>query len=111
MALRISYCFKGQPREINYANDKFHDIYEAIAAEEGIDLRAYLAMEDACMAADICAVHYGKDDISKAKTRDYREADGYRKEAQRSLYDMLEGIRDNYLADQCPTMPDDDDEA
>ena len=45
MALRISYCFKGQPREINYANDKFHDIYEAIAAEEGIDLRAYLAME------------------------------------------------------------------
>ena len=45
MALRISYCFNGQPREINYANDKFHDIYEAIAAEEGIDLRAYLAME------------------------------------------------------------------
>ena len=45
MALRISYCFKGKPREINYANDKFHDIYEAIAAEEGIDLRAYLAME------------------------------------------------------------------
>ncbi|WP_024872453.1 DUF2960 domain-containing protein [Tolumonas lignilytica] len=45
MALRISYCYKGQPREINYANDKFHDIYEAIAAEEGVDLRAYLAME------------------------------------------------------------------
>ncbi len=45
MALRISYSFKGQPREINYANDKFHDIYEAIAAAEGIDLKAYLAME------------------------------------------------------------------
>ncbi len=45
MALRISYSYKGQPREINYANDKYHDIYEAIAAEEGVDLRAYLAME------------------------------------------------------------------
>ncbi len=45
MALRISYSYKGQPREINYANDKFHDIYEAIAAEEGVDLKAYLAME------------------------------------------------------------------
>ncbi len=45
MALRIQYCFKGEPREINFANDKFHDIYEAIAAEEGIDLTRYLAME------------------------------------------------------------------
>lgn len=45
MALKISYSFNGQPRLINYANDKYHDIYEAIAAEEGIDLRAYLAME------------------------------------------------------------------
>ena len=45
MALRISYSYNGQPREINYANDKFHDMYEAIAAEEGVDLKAYLAME------------------------------------------------------------------
>lgn len=93
------------------------DIVEATtAANAWLDharpiIRAYLAMEDACLAADICTVHYGKDDASKAKTRDYREADGYRKEAQRSLYDMMEGIRDNYLADQCPPMPDDDDEA
>ena len=28
-----------------YKYDKYHDIYEAIAAEEGVDLRAYLAME------------------------------------------------------------------
>ena len=45
MALKISYSYKGQPRLIQYANDKYHDIYEAIAAEEGVDLRAYLAME------------------------------------------------------------------
>ena len=45
MALKISYSYKGPPRLIQYANDKYHDIYEAIAAEEGVDLRAYLAME------------------------------------------------------------------
>ena len=45
MALKISYSYKGQPRLIQYANDKYYDIYEAIAAEEGVDLRAYLAME------------------------------------------------------------------
>jgi hypothetical protein len=45
MALKISYSYNGQPRLINYANDKYHDIYEAIAAEEGVDLRSYLAME------------------------------------------------------------------
>ncbi|WP_316677478.1 DUF2960 domain-containing protein [uncultured Tolumonas sp.] len=45
MALKISYSYKGRPRVIQYANDKYHDIYEAIAAEEGVDLRAYLAME------------------------------------------------------------------
>ena len=45
MALKISYIYKSQPRLIQYANDKYHDIYEAIAAEEGVDLRAYLAME------------------------------------------------------------------
>lgn len=30
---------------ISFANDKYHDIYEAIAAAEGVDLRQYLAME------------------------------------------------------------------
>ena len=36
MALKISYSYKGRPRVIQYANDKYHDIYEAIAAEEEI---------------------------------------------------------------------------
>jgi hypothetical protein len=62
-------------------------------------IKAYLAMEEACMASAICEVHYGRDDMSKARTRDYREADGYRKDAQRRMYDMLEGIRDNYRCD------------
>ncbi|MBE0364664.1 hypothetical protein PULV_a2408 [Pseudoalteromonas ulvae UL12] len=45
MARRISYKFKDHAKEINFANDKYHDMYEAIAAAEGIDLRNYLAME------------------------------------------------------------------
>lgn len=45
MALKIKYHFNGKPRLINFANDKYHDIYEAMAAAEGIDLRRFLAME------------------------------------------------------------------
>ncbi len=44
MALKIAYTFKGQAKQIAYANDKYHDIHEAMAAAEGIDLTAYLAM-------------------------------------------------------------------
>lgn len=45
MARRIRYKFNDQLKEINFANDKFHDMYEAIADAEGIDLTQYLAME------------------------------------------------------------------
>jgi len=45
MAVRITYKFKGKAKEINFAYDKFHDIYEAVAAEEGIDLTRYHMME------------------------------------------------------------------
>lgn len=45
MARAITYKFKGQPRKIAFSYDKFHDIYEAVAAAEGIDLTAFLKME------------------------------------------------------------------
>ncbi|MGL4207398.1 MAG: DUF2960 domain-containing protein [Aeromonadaceae bacterium] len=45
MALKIKYSFNGQTKLINFANDKYHDIYEAIAAAEGVDLTRFLAME------------------------------------------------------------------
>ena len=45
MALKIKYHYRGQPRLISFAKDKYHDIYEAIAAAESVDLRQYLAME------------------------------------------------------------------
>lgn len=44
MARRITYTFKNQPREINFAKDKYQDMYQAIAAAEGIDLTNYLNM-------------------------------------------------------------------
>ncbi len=45
MALKIKYHYRGHPRLIGFANDKYHDIYEAMAAAEGLDLRQFLAME------------------------------------------------------------------
>ena len=45
MARRITYKFNNQPREINFAKDKYRDMYHAIAAAEGIDLTNYLKME------------------------------------------------------------------
>lgn len=45
MARSITYKFKGQPRKIAFSYDKFRDIYEAVAAAEGIDLSAFLKME------------------------------------------------------------------
>jgi hypothetical protein len=74
-------------------------------------IRAYLAIEEVCMASAICEVHYGKDAISKARTSDYREADGYIKDAQSELFDMLAGIRDNHRCDYARSASIDADEA
>lgn len=63
MTLRISYTYQDQPREIPYANDRYHDVYEAIAAAEGIDLTSFLAMEQQVMALS----------KSKATLKNYRE--------------------------------------
>ncbi len=41
----VTYKFKGQARRIPFSYDKFHDMYEAAAAAEGIDLKSFLAME------------------------------------------------------------------
>lgn len=45
MARQISYTFKNERKVINFSYDKYRDMYEAVAAAEGIDLRAFLAME------------------------------------------------------------------
>jgi len=63
-------------------------------------IRAYYVLEEVSLLNDICANHYGKDTMSKQRTSDYREAQGYVIKAQDALYGMLDGIRDNYLCDQ-----------
>lgn len=45
MARQISYIFNKKNKVINFSYDKYRDIYEAVAAAEGIDLTNFLAME------------------------------------------------------------------
>ena len=45
MARRVAYTFKDQAKEIHFAYDKYHDIYEAVAAAEGINIKQFLLME------------------------------------------------------------------
>ncbi len=46
MARQIIYVFKKEEKVINFSYDKFRDIYEAVAAAEGIDLTRFLAIEE-----------------------------------------------------------------
>ncbi|MEI6858892.1 MAG: DUF2960 domain-containing protein [Shewanella sp.] len=45
MAVRVTYKYNQQAKEINFTYDKHHDIHEAIAAAEGVDLSDYHMME------------------------------------------------------------------
>lgn len=45
MARTVSYTFKGKTKTMAFSYDKHHDLYEAVAEAEGIDLKAFLAME------------------------------------------------------------------
>ena len=45
MARQVSYTYKKQRKVISFSYDKYRDMYEAVAAAEGIDLTNFLAME------------------------------------------------------------------
>lgn len=45
MARQVTYLFKGKRKTIQFSYGLFHDIYEAVAHAEGIDLKKFLAME------------------------------------------------------------------
>ncbi len=45
MARQVSYTFKGKKKVIAFSYDRYKDLYEAVAAAEGIDLTAFFAME------------------------------------------------------------------
>lgn len=45
MARQVTYLFKGERNIIQFSYNQFHDIYEAVAAAENVDLKSFLAME------------------------------------------------------------------
>ena len=45
MAHKITYCINEVAKEIQFSYSEFHNMHEAVAAAEGIDISAFLAME------------------------------------------------------------------
>ena len=45
MTKRIKYTYMSQEKEINFAQDKYNSMFEAIAAHENIDISDYASME------------------------------------------------------------------
>ncbi|GAD00632.1 DUF2960 domain-containing protein [Agarivorans albus] len=45
MARQVTYKYKRQTKVINFSFDKYHDVHEAVAAAEGVDISSFLAME------------------------------------------------------------------
>ncbi|WP_133405742.1 DUF2960 domain-containing protein [Parashewanella tropica] len=45
MPRQVQYTFKGETKVIPFSFSQHHDPYEAVAAEEGIDLTRFLQME------------------------------------------------------------------
>ncbi len=63
MARTIIYVYKKQEKTLVFSYEKYRNIHEAVAAEEGIDISDYLKMEQQIEA------------ISDTKAvRDYRDA-------------------------------------
>ncbi|KGK00422.1 DUF2960 domain-containing protein [Thalassotalea sp. ND16A] len=45
MARVVTYKFNGVTKTIPFSFSRFHDMYEAAAAAEGVDIKNFLAME------------------------------------------------------------------
>ncbi len=45
MARQVTYLFKGKRKTIQFSYGLFHDIYEAVADAENVDLKNFLALE------------------------------------------------------------------
>ena len=52
MALRITYQYRNLEKNIGYANDKHHSVYDAIALAEGVDLTEFHRVEN--QLANVC---------------------------------------------------------
>ena len=45
MARQVTYFYQGTKKTIAFSFSQHFDIYEAVAAEEGVDLKSFWAME------------------------------------------------------------------
>ena len=45
MARQVTYIFKRERKTIQFSFNEYHDMYEAVADAEGVDLKSFLAME------------------------------------------------------------------
>jgi hypothetical protein len=63
MAKKIQYSFNNQDKVIQFAQDKFNSMFEAIASAEGFDIKDYVYMEHQVSL-------YAKD---KAAVRSFRD--------------------------------------
>ncbi|CAG22317.1 DUF2960 domain-containing protein [Photobacterium profundum] len=63
MARTILYTYKEEEKELTFSYQEYHSIQEAVAAAEGIDITAYLKMEQQIEAVT----------RDKKAVRDYRD--------------------------------------
>lgn len=81
MAHKVTYTFKGEDKEISFTYSQFHNMHEAVAAAEGIDLGQYLKMEQ-----QIEEISNGK----KAAVRNFRDTE-FKKMGFSNLYFLKNG--------------------
>ncbi len=50
MAHKVTYSYEGEARELLFTYSEFHNMHEAVAHAEGIDLSKFLQMEQEIIA-------------------------------------------------------------
>ncbi|MCK5881412.1 MAG: DUF2960 family protein [Sinobacterium sp.] len=65
MAHKVTYQFDGAEREISFSYSEFHNMHEAAAAAEGVDIKQFLKREQEILAIT----------NDKMAARDFRDAE------------------------------------
>jgi hypothetical protein len=65
MAHKVTYQYEGELREISFSYSEFHNMHEAVAAAEGVDIRDFLRREQEILAIS----------NDKMAARDFRDSE------------------------------------
>ncbi len=65
MAHKVTYQYEGELREISFSYSEFHNMHEAAAAAEGIDITEFLKREQEILAVT----------NDKMSARDFRDSE------------------------------------